>query len=99
MPGKFLVLAIPTPLFQARAQLPHVMAGTVADFSAMVVMASPEEMVAMPVESEMAAMAAMALSVQWAQRERLEPMRVRQAEQAERGQRVAPGATAAMAEH
>lgn len=98
MPVKFLVLAIPTPLLQAHVQLPHVMAETEADFSVMVVMASREEMVAMPVESATAAMVVMALSERWAQQGQMERMRVQQAEQAEREPWVAPGATAVTAE-
>lgn len=98
MLAKFLVLDIPTPPLQARAQLPHVMAGTAADFSVMEVTVTPAEMVAMPVESAMAATVEQASSGRWVQQEQREQLRAQQAAQAEREQQVAPGAMAVQAE-
>lgn len=98
MLAKFLVLAIPTPPLQVRAQLPHVMAGTAADFSVMEVMVTPAEMVAMPVESVTAATVEQASSGRWVQQEQREQLRAQQAAQAEWAQRVASGAMAVQAE-
>lgn len=99
MLAKFLELDIPTPPLLVRAQLPHVMAGTAADFSVMEVMVTPAEMVAMPVESVTAATVEQASSGRWVQQEQREQLRAQQAAQAEREQQVAPGAMAVQAEH
>ena len=99
MLAKFLELDIPTPPLLVRAQLPHVMAGTAADFSVMEVMVTPAEMVAMPVESVTAATVEQASSGRWVQQEQREQLRAQQAAQAEREQQVEPGAMAVQAEH
>ena len=67
--------ATPTHPSQVHAQLRHVTVVTVADFSVMVVMVLPAEMVVMQVLSETEGTEATASSVPWAQRDPAEQVR------------------------